>query len=745
MGIFSSFWKKNVDISKVDAQPGDNAVTPQSPLFSLQPYNLHDRIAGRYEIYRILGGPGKSGMGIVYVCYDHEGKEVVALKTFQDKYLTFKKARDSFKREALLWVMLERHPYIVQAYLAKVLDDRLFVICEFVAPDDEGRNTLTHYLRQPISLKQALIWSIQFCYGMEYMVMKGVTPHRNIKPDNILITKDGSLKITGFGLAGSWQREGVAEALTGMVGERRESVSFLKQPEGKIVGGTPPWMAPEQFDGEADVRSDLYSFGIVLYQMAQDGKLPLRPQGGDSWENAHNMYPLRFVQPSSGADARCLLFPLIEKCLAKDRGKRYAGFGELRQDLEETYRKEVTRKTGEELPLPPEVTELETEELVNKGVSLFNLGLYDEAIRACREALRIRPELADAHNNLGNALAAKGNLDGAIEKCREALRFQPNYAEAHNNLASALKAKGDLDGAIGEYRVALRIRPEYAEAHYNLAVALDDKRDLDRAIEEYREALKIRPDFAGAHNNLGIALKAKGDVDGAIRAFEDFIRYAPPQYAGQVEKAKQFIAEINECRQLSEAIMNENHQTDSSTTLVSTFAPPRVIERPAREWKVGDRIANRYQIFRIVEGGMGILYFCYDRQAREPVAIRTFKERDGLNLNIIELFRSEALTWVRLGKHRNVVQAKYVVDVEKRPYVFLEYIASEGETEPSLRLLLKKGKLETDRALNLSVQFCDGMIHATRTIPGLIHRDIKPENILVTQDEILKITDFGLT
>lgn len=94
-----------------------------------------DRIGGRFEVYRILGGEGESGMGIVYVCYDHESREVFALKTFQDKYLSSKQMKDSFKREALLWVHLERYPYIVRAEYVDELDYRLFIILEFIAPD----------------------------------------------------------------------------------------------------------------------------------------------------------------------------------------------------------------------------------------------------------------------------------------------------------------------------------------------------------------------------------------------------------------------------------------------------------------------------------------------------------------------------------------------------------------------------------------------------------------------------------
>ena len=142
-------------------------------------------------------------------------------------------------------------------------------------------------------------------------------------------------------------------------------------------------------------------------------------------------------------------------------------------------------------------------------------------------AIRIRPNYAEAHYNLGNALHDKGRLDDAIDEYRAAIRIKPDYAEAHTNLGLALRVKGRLDDAIAEYYAAIRIKPDYAEAHTNLGNALRDKGRIDEAIDEYHAAIRIKPNDALAHNNLGLALRDKGRIDDAIDELHAAIRIKP--------------------------------------------------------------------------------------------------------------------------------------------------------------------------------------------------------------------------
>ncbi len=154
-----------------------------------------------------------------------------------------------------------------------------------------------------------------------------------------------------------------------------------------------------------------------------------------------------------------------------------------------------------------------------QGASNAALNRYDAEIDSYKQAIKIRPDYAEAYYNIGNALKKKGDLSAAMDSYRQALKIKPDYAEAYYNMGNALKKKGDLSAAIDSYRQALKIKPDYAPIHYNIANSLKEKGDLDAAIDAYRQALKIKPDYAEAYNNMGVALKDKGDTEAAMESY----------------------------------------------------------------------------------------------------------------------------------------------------------------------------------------------------------------------------------
>ncbi|HET9113244.1 MAG TPA: tetratricopeptide repeat protein, partial [Burkholderiales bacterium] len=144
----------------------------------------------------------------------------------------------------------------------------------------------------------------------------------------------------------------------------------------------------------------------------------------------------------------------------------------------------------------------------------------DEAIASYRRALDLKPDYAEAHNNLGSALQAQGKLDEAIASYRCAMMFNPESVEVHNNLGCALQESGELEQALDCYDRALQIKPGSAETHYNRAGVFQAQARLDEAIASYRRALDLKPDYAEAHNNLGNAFKDQGRIEEAAASYQ---------------------------------------------------------------------------------------------------------------------------------------------------------------------------------------------------------------------------------
>jgi tetratricopeptide (TPR) repeat protein len=163
----------------------------------------------------------------------------------------------------------------------------------------------------------------------------------------------------------------------------------------------------------------------------------------------------------------------------------------------------------------------------NLGNTLLELGKVPEAVAHFEQALRLKPNSAGAHYNMGGALIRQGKRSEAIGHWEQAVRINPDYAEAHNNLAAALLQTGKLPEAMEHFKQALRIDPDYAEAHNNLAAALMQTGRLPEAMEHFKQALRIAPDYAEAHYNLGVALEQTGKIEDAIRHYEQALRIKP--------------------------------------------------------------------------------------------------------------------------------------------------------------------------------------------------------------------------
>ncbi len=162
-----------------------------------------------------------------------------------------------------------------------------------------------------------------------------------------------------------------------------------------------------------------------------------------------------------------------------------------------------------------------------QGTVNARLQQFDAAIDSYQKAIKIKPDYADAYNNLGNVLRDKGDLEGAIESFQRAIKIKPTNADYYNNVGIAMREKGDLKGAIDSYQKIMRIKPDYADAYNNMGNAFRDQGNLKGAIDSYQKAIKIKPHYADAYNNLGNVLRDKGDLEGAINSYKQALKINP--------------------------------------------------------------------------------------------------------------------------------------------------------------------------------------------------------------------------
>ncbi len=458
--------------------------------------------------YRIISEINSGAFGSVYKAeHAHLSKRVVAIKMLHT-YLGSAKEREQFVQEAQFLALLE-HANILQVLDFGFRERQPYLIANYAA----GGSLRDLLIKQNVvPVEKALTILGQIGQALQYAHERNII-HRDLKPENILFNAQGETLLADFGIATMLSTASVKHLTT--------------------VSGTPPYMAPEQFQGIISKEGDQYALGCIAYELVT-GHLPFTAPDFLSMGFKH------LTEPPPAPTQHNPQIPLateaaILKALSKQRTERHADISAFLVAMRQPFMQPTilpnapatvvsTLSASASAILSTPASSRTRDEWLKVGHDHYNAARYSEALLAYDKAVSLDDKYPRAHYNRGRALNELKRYEEALAACELVLSLDPKYASAYNVKANALDYLGRYEEAVVMYDLALSFDPKNSVMYNNKGNTLYRLRNYTKALVEYEKAIECNPKFARAHNNRGNTLYGLKRYEEALEACEQALR-----------------------------------------------------------------------------------------------------------------------------------------------------------------------------------------------------------------------------